>query len=342
MEFTVQQIAEIIGGRIEGDANTKVNKLSKIEEGSLGSLSFLANKLYTPFIYNTNASAVIVNEDFVAEQPVKTTLIRVIDAYSAFAQLLEFYNHFKLNKIGISDKSHISNNVKLGENLYIGEFSFIGENAVIGNNVKIYPQVYIGENVIVEDNTTLFAGVKIYSDCIIRSNCIIHSGVVLGADGFGFAPQADNNYKKVAQIGNVVIGNNVEIGANTTVDRATLGSTIIKDGVKLDNQVQIAHNVVIGENTVIVAQTGIAGSSKIGKNCVIAGQVGIVGHIQIADNVTIAAQSGVTGNIKKEGSILLGSPAFDANECKKSYIYFRNFSKIVDRLNEIEKKLNQK
>lgn len=341
MEFTVQQIADILGGKVEGNANTKVYKLSKIEEGSEGSLSFLANKLYTPYIYDTNASAVIVNNDFVAERKIKTTLIRVQDAYSAFAKLLEYYNQYKLNKTGISEKSYISGSAKLGNNLYIGEFAYIGENVIIGDNVKIYPQVYIGDNSKIDDNTTLFSGVKIYSDSIIGKNCILHSGVVIGADGFGFAPQSDNNYKKIAQIGNVVIGNNVEIGANTTVDRATLGSTIIKDGVKLDNQVQIAHNVVIGENTVIVAQTGIAGSSKIGKNCVIAGQVGIVGHIQIADNVTIAAQSGVTGNIKKEGSVLLGSPAFDANECKKSYIYFRNFSKIVERLKEVERKLNK-
>ena len=342
MKFTIQQIADTLNGVVEGNPELSVDKLSKIEEGSEGSLSFLANKLYTPYIYSTQASAVIVNKDFVPEQPLTTTLIKVDDAYTAFAKLLDFYNQVKLNKSGISKMSYISSTATTGENNYIGEFAFIGENVKLGKNVKIYPQVYVGDNSIIGDNTTLFAGAKLYSDTIIGNNCIIHAGVVLGADGFGFAPQADNIYNKVAQIGNVIIEDNVEIGANTSIDRATLGSTIIKKGVKLDNQIQIGHNVVIGENTVIVSQTGIAGSTKIGKNCMIAGQVGIVGHITIADNVKIGAQSGINSSIKKEGAALLGSPAFNVNEYRKTYVHFRNLSKLVSRIEELEKKLSEK
>ncbi|MCX6231449.1 MAG: UDP-3-O-(3-hydroxymyristoyl)glucosamine N-acyltransferase [Bacteroidetes bacterium] len=342
MKFTVQQIAETLGGVIEGNPEISVNTLSKIEEGTEGSLSFLANKLYTPYIYTTLASAVIVNKDFVAEQPIKTTLIRVEDAYSAFAKLLEFYNQVKLNKTGISQLAFISLYAEIGENNYIGEFAFIGENVKLGKNVKIYPQVYVGDNSVIGDNTTIFPGAKLYSDTIIGKNCIIHAGVVLGADGFGFAPQADNVYNKVAQIGNVIIEDNVEIGANTSIDRATLGSTIIKKGVKLDNQIQIGHNVVVGENTVIVSQTGIAGSTKIGKNCMIAGQVGIVGHISIADNVKIGAQSGINTSVKKEGAALLGSPAHDVGEYRKTLVHFRNLSKLVARIEELERKLKEK
>ncbi len=342
MKFTVQQIADTLNGIVEGNPETTVNKLSKIEEGSEGSLSFLANKLYTPYIYSTQASAVIVNKDFVPEQEITTTLIRVDDAYGAFAKLLDFYNQVKLNKTGISKMAFISPTATTGENNYIGEFAFIGENVKLGENVKIYPQVYIGDDTVIGDNTTLFAGAKIYSDTVIGNNCIMHAGVVIGADGFGFAPQSDNIYNKVAQIGNVVIEDNVEIGANTSIDRATLGSTIIKEGVKLDNQIQIGHNVVIGENTVIVSQTGIAGSTKIGKNCMIAGQVGIVGHITIADNVKIGAQSGINSSIKKEGAALLGSPAFDVSQYRKTYVHFRNLSKLADRIEELEKKLKEK
>ncbi len=342
MKFTVQQIADTLNGVVEGNPEITVNKLSKIEEGSEGSLSFLANKLYTSYIYSTEASAVIVNKDFLAEQPITVTLIRVDDAYSAFAKLLDFYNQVKLNKTGISTLAFISPTATTGENNYIGEFAFLGENVKLGKNTKIYPQVYLGDNTIIGDNTTLFAGAKIYSDTIIGNNCIIHAGVVLGADGFGFAQQIDNIYNKVAQIGNVVIEDNVEIGANTSIDRATLGSTIIKKGVKLDNQIQIGHNVVIGENTVIVSQTGIAGSTKIGKNCMIAGQVGIVGHITIADNVKIGAQSGINSSIKKEGAALLGSPAFNVSDYRKTSVHFRNLTKLVARIEELEKKLKDK
>jgi len=342
MKFTVQQIADTLNGIVEGNPEITVDKLSKIEEGIPGSLSFLANKLYTPHIYNTQASAVIVNKDFVPEQPITVTIIRVDDAYSAFAKLLDFYNQVKLNKTGISQMAFISPTATVGENNYIGEFASVGENVKLGKNVKIYPQVYLGDNTVIGDNTTLFAGAIIYSDTVIGMNCIIHAGVVLGADGFGFAQQTDNIYNKVAQIGNVIIEDNVEIGANTSIDRATLGSTIIKKGVKLDNQIQIGHNVVIGENTVVVSQTGIAGSTKIGKNCMIAGQVGIVGHITIADNVKIGAQSGINSSIKKEGAALLGSPAFNVSEYRKISVHFRNLSKLVARIEELEKKIKDK
>ena len=340
MKFTIKQIAEILNGTVEGNLDASVWKLSKIEEGSEGSLSFLANPLYKQYLYSTEATAVIVNNDFVPEQALNTTLIRVEDAYGAFAKLLEFYNQVKLNKIGISKLAFINVTSKLGDEIYVGEFACIGENVVIGNNVKIYPHVYIGDNTTIGNNTTLYSGVKIYSDIVIGNNCILHSGVIIGADGFGFAPQADNNYNKVAQIGNVIIEDNVEIGANTTIDRATLGSTLIKKGVKLDNQIQIAHNVVIGENTVIVSQTGIAGSTKIGKNCMIAGQVGIVGHLNIGDNVKIAAQSGITSNVK-DGEIIMGSPAFNINEYRKVYVHFRNLTKLVKKIDELEKQIKE-
>ncbi len=341
MKFTAQQIADNLNGIIEGNPDVIVYKLSKIEEGSDGSLSFLANKLYTPYIYTTEASAVIVNKDFVAEQNVKTTLIRVDDAYTAFAVLLNLYNQVKLNKSGISQMAFISETATYGENNYIGEFAFIGENVKLGNNVKIYPQSYIGDNSKIDDNTTIFQGVKIYADTEIGKNCILHAGVVIGADGFGFAPQADKNYQKVAQIGNVVIEDNVEIGANATIDRATMGSTLIKKGAKIDNLNQIGHNAVIGENTVMAALCGIAGSAKIGNNCMIGGQVGIVGHISIADNVKIAAQSGIASSIKKEGEILLGSPALNASDYKKVYVHFKNLPKLVARIDELEKKIKE-
>jgi UDP-3-O-[3-hydroxymyristoyl] glucosamine N-acyltransferase len=268
MEFSAQQICQLLGGTLEGNPEVTVNKLSKIEEGEPKGLTFLANPKYTPFIYSTKASIAIVNTDFVAEHAITATLIRVPDAYQAFCKLLEIYNQIQLDKKGIEEPSFISKNATIGKDVYIGAFSYIGSNVSIGNNVKLYPHTFIGDNVTIKDNTTLFAGVKIYSDCIIGAGCTFHSGVIIGGDGFGFAPQAEG-YKKVAQIGNVVIEDHVEVGSNTTIDRATLGSTIIRKGVKLDNLIQIAHNVEIGENTVIAAQTGIAGSTKIGKECMI-------------------------------------------------------------------------
>jgi UDP-3-O-[3-hydroxymyristoyl] glucosamine N-acyltransferase len=336
MEFTAKQIGGLLGGKIEGDENTRVNKLSKIEEGQPGSLSFLANPKYTHFIYTSKASLIIVNDDFIAEQPVNATLIRVPNSYESFVKLLEIYNQIQLDKNGIEQPSFISQSAKVGSDCYIGAFAYIGNNVTIGNNVKIYPQVYIGDNVTVGDNTTLFAGARIYSDCNIGSHCTLHTGVVIGADGFGFTPNAANNYKKVPQIGNVIIEDHVEIGANTSVDRATLGSTIIRKGVKLDNLIQIAHNVEIGENTVIAAQTGVAGSTKIGRDCMIGGQVGIVGHLTIADKVKIAAQSGIGSSITKEGDIVQGSPAFNIGDYKRTYVLFRKLPEMEKRIKELE------
>jgi UDP-3-O-[3-hydroxymyristoyl] glucosamine N-acyltransferase len=340
MKFTARQIAEVIQGKVEGDPEVSIDNLSKIEEGQPGTLSFLANPKYTQHIYTTSASIVIVNKSFTPEQSVKCTLIRVDDAYSAFAQLLEVYNKIKSDKKGTSSTAHIASSAKIGKDPYIGEFAYIGENARIGDNVKIYPQVYIGDNVKIGDNTVINPGVRVYSDTVIGSNCTFHSGVIIGSDGFGFAPQDDKNYKKVAQIGNVVIEDNVEVGSNTTIDRATLGSTIIRTGVKLDNLIQVAHNVEIGENTVIAAQTGISGSTKIGKNCMIAGQVGLIGHLVIGDDVKIGAQSGISTNLK-DGITVLGSPAFDISKYRKAYVIFRNLPNILKRIDELEKMIRK-
>ena len=344
MEFSAKQIAALLEGKIEGDPDVKVSNLSKIEEGKPKTLSFLANPQYTNYIYDTEASIVIINENLVLEKPVKSTctLIRVEDAYGSFAKLLEIYNEYRLGKIGIEQPSFIHPSVNVSEENYIGAFAYIGENVKLGKNVKIYPHSYIGDNVEIGDDTIIFTGVKIYHDCRIGRNCTLHAGVVLGSDGFGFAPNSENNYKKVPQIGNVILEDFVEIGSNSTIDRATLGSTIIRKGVKLDNLIQIAHNVEIGENTVIAAQTGIAGSTKIGKNCMIGGQVGIVGHVKIADGVKIAAQSGIGNNIEKEGEIVQGSPSFPIGEYKRSYVLFRGLPKLAEKIRNIEKKINDK
>jgi len=341
MEFTAQQIADLLEGKVEGDANVKVSRLSKIEEGEPGSLTFLANPKYEEFIYATRASLVIVNEGFVAEREVNSTLVRVKDAYKSFAVLLDTYNKIIQNKTGKEEPHYISKSAQIGQNPYIGAFVYVGENTVIGDNVKLYPGVYIGDNVKIGSDTTIFAGVKIYSETYIGKECRIHSGVVIGGDGFGFAPQDDSNYLKVAQIGNVIIEDYVEIGSTTTIDRATLGSTIIRKGVKLDNLIQVAHNVEIGDHTVIAAQTGIAGSTKIGRFCMIGGQVGIVGHLVIADKVKIAAQSGVGSSLTKEGEIIQGSPAFPIGEYKKSYVGFRKLPEIMSRLEELEKLIKE-
>lgn len=341
MEFSAKQIADLLGGIIEGNADVKVNKLSKIEEGEPSSLSFLANPAYQEHLYVTDASIVIVNKDFTLEKSVKETctLVRVDNAYECFAKVMDAYAQTKPEKKGIEQPSFISTSAKIGENVYVGAFSYICDNAIIGNNVKIHPNCYVGENAVLGDNTVLFAGVKIHGDCQIGKNCTFHSGVVIGADGFGFAPSSENNYKKIVQIGNVIIEDSVEIGANTCIDRATMGSTIIKKGVKLDNLIQIGHNSIIGENTVVVSQTGIAGSTKIGKNCMIGGQVGIVGHITIADGVKIAAQSGVGSSITEEGAIVQGSPAYAIGEYKRSYVGFRKLPEILERISELEKKI---
>lgn len=342
MKFTAEQIAGILEGEVVGNPNAEVFKLSKIEEGQEGSLTFLSNPKYQNFIYTTQASVTIVNKTFVPETNLTTTLIKVEDAYSAFTKLLEFYNQVKLNKTGIENPSFMDETVQYGTDLYLGSFSYVGKNVVLGNNVKIYPNSFIGDNAVIGDNVTIFAGGKIYSETVIGNNCTIHSGAVIGADGFGFAPNPDGTYKKIPQIGNVVIEDDVEIGACTTIDRATMGSTIIRKGVKLDNQIQIAHNVEIGENTVIAAQTGIAGSTKIGKNGMIGGQVGFAGHITVGDNVGIKAKSGITKNVK-DGQIMQGSLAFGYTDFSKSYIHFKNLPKIVAELEELKKEiLNQK
>jgi UDP-3-O-[3-hydroxymyristoyl] glucosamine N-acyltransferase len=343
MEFSAQQIAQLLNGTVEGDKNTVVNNISKIEEGAPKTLSFLANPKYTPYIYTTDASIVIVNHTLVLDKPVKQgcTLIRVENAYESFAKLLEMYNQVKGVKTGIEQPSFIHQTAKLGNDCYVGAFAYVGQNVSIGNNVKIYPNVYVGDNCSIGDNTSLFSGVKIYHECKIGNNCTIHSNTVIGSDGFGFAPNTHGEaFAKVPQIGNVVIEDDVEIGSNSSIDRATMGSTILRKGVKLDNLVQIAHNVEVGENTVIAGLSGVAGSTKVGKNCMIAAQVGIVGHIKIADGVKIAGQSGVGASIEKEGEIVQGSPAFGVSEYRRSYVLFRSLPKLNDRINDLTRKLN--
>ena len=339
MKFSALQIAAMLDGVVEGNNEITVSALSKIEEGKPGTLTFLANPKYASFIYSTNASIAIVSKDFVAEHvlPSTLTLIRVDDAYASFAKLLEAYNNLRKPSAEIHPSAFIDPTASLGKNVFIGPFVVISKGAVIGEDCAIYASSVIGEGSKIGANTTIHAGVKIYHDCVIGANCTLHAGVVIGADGFGFAPNAENNYNKVPQIGNVIIEDHVEIGANSTIDRATLGSTIIRKGVKIDNLIQIAHNVEIGENTVIAAQTGIAGSTKIGKNCMIGGQVGIVGHINIADGTKIAAQSGIGQEIKDENSIVQGSPAFAIMDYKKSYVGFRKLPELMKRIEDLEK-----
>jgi UDP-3-O-[3-hydroxymyristoyl] glucosamine N-acyltransferase len=336
MKFTAAQIAGILEGEVVGNPNAEVYKLSKIEEGTEGSLTFLANPKYTNFIYSTQATIAIVNASFEPEQEITTTLIKVDDAYQSFSKLLEYYNQIKLMKSGIEQPSVISEGVTYGTDLYLGSFCYVGKNVSIGNNVKKYPNSFIGDNVTIGDNCVFFAGVRIYSESIIGNNCTIHSGTIIGPDGFGFAPQEDGIYKKVPQIGNVIIEDNVEIGACTTVDRATLGSTIIRKGVKLDNHIQVAHNVEIGENTVIAAHTAIAGSTKIGKNCMIGGQVGFAGHLTIGDRVKIQGQSGIGKNLADD-EVVQGSPAFNYGDYAKSFVHFKNLPKIVSEIEQLKK-----
>jgi len=344
MEFTANQIAGLLNGKVEGNGDVKVSSLAKIEEGKAGSLCFLSNKLYTNFAYTTDASVIIINNNFELEKPVKSTctLIRVEDAYGSFAKLLEMYYEIKQNKKGVEQPSYISSSAKMGSDCYVGAFAYIGENVKIGNNVKIYPHVFIGDGTSIGDNCTFFSGVKIYHDCVIGNHCTIHASTVIGSDGFGFAPNSENNYKKIPQIGNVIIEDHVEIGSNTSIDRATMGSTIIRKGAKLDNLIQIAHNVEIGENTVLAGGAFVAGSAKIGKNVMMGGQAGVVGHITIADGVKIAGQSGVGSTIEKEGEIVQGSPAFAIGEYRRSYVLFRSLQKLNDRIKNIELTISKK
>jgi UDP-3-O-[3-hydroxymyristoyl] glucosamine N-acyltransferase len=341
MEFTAAQIAGFLKGTVEGNPREKVFNLSKIDEGKPGTLTFLANPKYTPYVYTTEASIIVVNSDFAAVQPVTRTLIRVADAYSSFATLLEMFDQSKSGITGISPNSAIDPSAVLGEKVSVGDFTVIGKKVTIGKNVLIHPQVFIGNNVTIGDHSILYPGVKVYHDCIIGERCTLHSGVVIGSDGFGFAPVAGNNYQKIPQLGNVILENHVEIGANSTIDRATLGSTIIRQGVKLDNLIQVGHNAEIGENTVIAAQTGISGSTKIGRNCMIGGQVGIVGHITIADDVKIGAGSGIEASITQAGAMMLGAPAIEISKARRNFIHWRNFDEIVRKVYSIEKQLKK-
>ncbi len=342
MIFTAAQIAMLVNGKTEGDADAKVSAFGKIEEAVAGQLSFLANPKYEEYLYSTGASVLIVNESLELKQPVNATLIRVKDAYSAFATLLSKYEEMAAQQLtGIQDPSYISKSAQLGDNIYVAAFAYISSNAVIGNNVKIHPHVFIGDNVKIGDNTVLHAGVKIYHRCELGKNIIVHAGAVIGSDGFGFAPQADGSFKKIPQIGNVVIEDNVEIGANATIDRATIGSTLIKKGAKLDNLIQIAHNVEVGYSSVIAAQAGISGSTKIGNGVMIGGQAGVVGHISIADGSKINAQSGVTKSIKTSATAVTGSPAFDYTAALRSQAVSRKLPELEKRLVELEQLVKQ-
>jgi UDP-3-O-[3-hydroxymyristoyl] glucosamine N-acyltransferase len=338
MKFTATQISEILNGEIVGNPDIEVYQLSKIEEGKKGSLSFLSNPKYEPYLYSTKSSVIIVNSSFVPEKEVTSTMIKVEDSYKAFSKLLEFYNKIKFDKEGIEEPSFIHETAKVGRKNYIGAFSYIGKNVKLGENVMIYPNVFIGDNTTIGDHTIVFSGAKIYSDTQIGKHCFINSGVIIGSDGFGYSPDENGEFQKVPQIGNVVIEDYVDIGSATTIDRATLGSTYIRKGVKLDNQIQVAHNVDIGENTVIAAQTGVAGSTKIGKNCMIGGQVGIVGHLIIGDRVRIQAQSGIARNLKDDATVQ-GSPSLPYSDYNKSYVYFKNLPKLANRVSDLEKQI---
>lgn len=340
MEFTLSQIAHILGGELKGNGEVKVNKVGKIDEGGEGVITFLSNPKYEPFIYKTTASAVIVSKDFVAKSPIDANLIYVVDPYLSFTALLEEYHKLvTFQKTGIESPSYIGENATVGKNIYRGAFSYIGANVTIGDNVKIYPNSYVGDNVTIGNNTVIYAGVKIYSRTKIGSHCVVHSGAVIGSDGFGFAPLEDGSYKPIPQLGNVILEDHVSIGANTTIDCATFDSTIIREGVKLDNLIQIGHNVEIGKHTVIASQAGVSGSSKVGEYSMIGGQVGLAGHIQLGARTKIAAQSGISKSVKEEGKILFGSPAFDHLQYMKSAMLFKRLPELNQKIRELEEKI---
>ncbi|MBP8959172.1 MAG: UDP-3-O-(3-hydroxymyristoyl)glucosamine N-acyltransferase [Bacteroidales bacterium] len=328
MEFTASSIAQFLNGEVIGNPDTRVSSVAKIEEGREGAISFLANPKYEQFLYTTKSSVVLVNRNFSPSAPVTATLIKVDNAYESFASLLNLVSKSEPEKKGIHPTAIIEPGSKISENVYIGAYAYIGNDCFIGEGSKIYPHVYIGDKTIIGNDCIIYPGVKIYHECVIGSSCIIHAGTVIGSDGFGFAPNSDNQFVKIPQIGNVVIEDYVEIGANVTIDRATMGSTFIRKGVKIDNLVQIGHNVEIGENTVMAGQTGIAGSTKVGKNCMFGGQVGISGHLKLANGVKLGAQSGVIRDIKEENAALLGSPAFEHKQYIKSYVFFRKLPEI--------------
>lgn len=339
MEFTAGMIARILDGTVEGDPETKLNTVARIEEGQPGALSFLSNPKYEPHLYTTGASAVLVRNDFTAAKEVKATLIRVDDPYQALARLLAFYEQARPAKKGIHPTAVIDDKASVGSDVFIGACAVISENAVVGDGCTVHPQVFIGENVRIGKNCTLHPGVKVYRDCIIGNDCILHAGAVVGADGFGFAPVTDSNFMKIPQIGNVILEDNVEIGSNTCIDRATMGSTIIRRGVKLDNLIQVGHNVEIGENTVIAAQSGLAGSTRVGKNCMFGGQVGLAGHLSIADGVKIGAQSGIMSTVSQENAILLGYPATESKQFLRSVAYIRKLPELSSRLDTLSKEV---
>jgi len=342
MQFSAAQISLIVGGNIEGNADVSVASFGKIEEAQQGQLAFLANPKYEEYLYTTNASIIIISEAQELKQPVAATLIRVKDAYSSFATLLDKYQQLQTQQLsGIQQPVHLDASAKLGKNVFVGAFAYISEKVIVADGVKIFPNVFLGDNVQIGENSIIHPGVKIYHDCIIGKNVTIHAGTVIGSDGFGFAPQADGSFKKVPQIGNVIIEDNVEIGANTTIDRATIGSTLIKAGAKLDNLLQIAHNVEVGNHTVIAAQSGVSGSTKIGNNVMIGGQVGIVGHIQIADRSKINAQSGVSKSMKTPGTAVTGSPAYDYTAALRSQALSRNLPEMEKRIKELERQLKE-
>lgn len=338
MEFTAKQIAGFIQGKVEGDENATVHTFCKIEEGKPGAISFLSNPKYTHYLYNTEASIVLVNDDLELEEPVKTTLIRVENAYECVARLLQMYAAAQPKKTGVDPLAFISPNAKVGEDCYIGAFAYIGDGAEIGDGSQIYPQVYVGDGVTIGEKALLYPNVTIYHGCRLGNNVTIHSGSVIGADGFGFAPTPEG-YDKIPQIGIVTIEDNVEIGANTCVDRSTMGSTTIKKGVKLDNLIQVAHNVEIGANTVMASQCGIAGSTKVGEWCMFGGQVGMAGHISIASHTNVGAQAGITGSVRKEGTTIIGSPAWDAKGFMKSAAIFRRLPDMYQQIDELKKEI---
>jgi len=337
MKFTAQQIAVKLHGEVEGNPKAEIFELAKIENAKKGSLTFLSNPKYTPYIYKTKASAIIVNKNLVLEDNLKSTLIRVNNPYESFSTLLDYYKKVTVERTGVSSSAEIHQSVKIESNCYIGSMTLIEKGSEVSKNVKIFPHVYIGPNVTIGEGAVIFAGAKIMEDTVIGKNCVIHSGAVIGSDGFGFAPQKNGAYKKIPHTGRVILGENVDVGANSTIDKATLGDTLIGNGVKLDNQIQIAHNVEIGSNTVIAGQTGIAGSAKIGRNCVIGGQVGIVGHITIGDNVKVQGQSGIISNVENN-AVVQGTPAFSYNSYNKSYVHFKNLPEIIKKFDSIEKK----
>lgn len=341
MKFLASQIAALLNGTVEGNPETEVWNVAKIEEGAPGMLSFLANPKYIPYIYETRSSVVIVNKDFVAEKPISATLIRVDDAYASFAKLLAFYDQMSQDKRGVSSLAFVSSTAKCGENLYLGEFAFVGENVTLGNNVKVYPQVYVGDGCVIGDNTVLYPGVRLYRNTVVGQRCIIHAGAVIGADGFGFVSQEDGHYDKIPQVGNVMIDDDVEIGANTTIDRSTMGSTRVHKGVKLDNLIHLAHNVEIGENSALAAQVGVSGSTHLGKNCVVGGQSGFVGHLHIANGSKFGGQCGIMGSIKEENQEFMGTPIQPLRQYLKSNARFRHIDEMARKIEELEKEVEK-